>query len=199
MGLFLSTPYKQHTTSTTQTLSKSSTSPLVQMKFNCTFSPPLPAFSQTGAAFHDVPVICAHCYRSRAVFFLLTPLELASPGPTARPGGKGLVYSYEPLVGLHLWTTQERQQAVARLGSGAHLCSLTCLGFPFLSALLQSHHAPHHLALETSSPSFPSPHKISAGVDIFFECSCSQTVLEAMGTPMPICILQEAGPGCFLF
>lgn len=76
----------------------------------------------------------------------------------ARPGGEGLVYSNEPLLGLHLWTTQEWQQAVAQLGSGAHLCSLTCLGFSFLSALLQSHHGPHNVALRdliSLSPCFP--------------------------------------------
>lgn len=125
------------------------------MKFNCTFPP---TFSQTEAA--SLLVIRVHCYHSTSIFFLLTPLELTSPEPVAHPGGEGLVYSNEPLVGLHLWTTQERQKAVARLRSGAHLCSLTCLGFSFLSALPQTHHAPHNLALRdlislSLSPSFP--------------------------------------------
>lgn len=44
MGLFQSTSYQQHKMSITQTLSKSSTSHLVQMKFNCTFPPHFPRF-----------------------------------------------------------------------------------------------------------------------------------------------------------
>lgn len=173
--------------SITQTLSKSSTSPLVQMEFNCTFPPSFPAFSQTEAAFHDLSVICAHCYHSTALFFLLTPLEPSSPEPMAHPGGQGLAYSNQPSVGLHLWTTQEWQQAVARLGSGAHLCSLTCLGFPFLSALLQSHHAPRNLALRDliSLPLslLPSPHKITGRVDfICLHCAAGVSAAGCAGS-----------------
>jgi len=43
------------------------------------------------------------------IFFLQTPLELASLESMASLGGEGLVYCNEPSVGVHLWTTQERQ------------------------------------------------------------------------------------------
>lgn len=66
------------------------------------------------------------------VFFLLTSLELASLESMASPEGEGLVYCNKRSVGRHLWTTQEWQRAVALLVSGAHLCSLTCVGFPFI-------------------------------------------------------------------
>lgn len=72
------------------------------------------------------------------VFFLPTSLELVSIEPMASPGGKGSVYSNEPSVGQHLRTTQERQRVVALLVSGAHLRSLTRVGFPFISGLVQT-------------------------------------------------------------
>lgn len=177
------------------------------MKFSCTCPPTLPAFSQTEAAFHDLLVICVHCYHSTTVFFLLTPLELASPESMARPGGEGLVYSNEPSVGLHLWTTQERQRAVARLGSGAHLCSLTCLGFPFLSGLLQSHHAPHNLALRDliSLSLLPSPPKISGGVDFIClhrECSwceCGRLCWEPWELPCQFASSKRLAQDVFYF
>ena len=106
------------------------------------------------------------------VFFLLTSLELASLESMASPGGKGLVYCNEASVGLHLWTTQEWQRAVALLVSGAHLRSLTHVGFPFISGLIQTHRAPNGSAhrylrdlISFSLPLFPCKIDCSGGAD----------------------------------
>lgn len=53
------------------------------------------------------------------------------PWAHGRSRRRGLGLQQGALVGLHLWTTQERQRATARFGSGAHLCPLTRLGSPF--------------------------------------------------------------------
>lgn len=109
------------------------------------------------------------------IFFLLTPLELASLEAMASPGGKGLVYCNEPSVGLHLWTTQEQQRATTLLRCGAHLCSLTHVGLPFISGLIQTDRTPKGLARrylgDLTSFSLPfSPCKIdcSGGADFIW-------------------------------
>lgn len=160
------------------------------------------------------------------VFFLVTPLELASLNSMAGPWRKGLVYSNEPSVGLHLWTTQEQQQAehssvphsTAHIWSPPALLDPRWLSFHFCSRSdspwpkwLFSQVPQRPLLFLPSSISLQNRLQRWSWLFFFFnfyfklretECrwrKCGRFLLEAMGTPMPICILQEPGPGCFLF
>lgn len=115
------------------------------MTLNCSFFfflfPHFQHFKQAEAEFHGLLLIFMHCYHSMIVFFLVTPLELSSLDSMAGPWGKGLVYSNEPLVELHLWTTQEQQQAehssvphsTAHIWSPPALLDPRCLALHFCS------------------------------------------------------------------